>query len=138
MYSMHRVALVKNFCHLVFNAISNNIQLYRGDQCTYPCFPGVLLTSTSHNIPSKPLVLSHITIVETTDSGERGIKLVAMSIINPWRECWLSQGSNQQPPAHKSATLLTELQAWAIKLKPDLDLHYMHRVGCYLIPFSFV
>ena len=30
-------------------------QLYRGGQCTYPCFPGVLLTSTHHNILSKQL-----------------------------------------------------------------------------------
>ena len=30
-------------------------QLYRGGQCTYPCFRGVLLTSTLHNILSKPL-----------------------------------------------------------------------------------
>ena len=32
---------------------STVFQLYRGGQCTYPCFPGVLLTSTPHNIPSK-------------------------------------------------------------------------------------
>ena len=30
-------------------------QLYHGSQCTYPYFPGVLLTSTLHNIISKPL-----------------------------------------------------------------------------------
>ena len=29
---------------------STEFQLYRRDQCTYPCFPGVLLTSTPHNI----------------------------------------------------------------------------------------
>ena len=32
---------------------STVVQLYH--QCTYPCFPGVLLTSTPHNILSKPL-----------------------------------------------------------------------------------
>ena len=30
-------------------------QIYPRGQCIYPCFPGVLLTSTPHNILSKPL-----------------------------------------------------------------------------------
>ena len=30
-------------------------KLYLGDQCSYPCFPGVLFTGTPHNILSKPL-----------------------------------------------------------------------------------
>ena len=34
---------------------SNAVQLYRGGQCIYPCFLRVLLTSTQHNIISKPL-----------------------------------------------------------------------------------
>ena len=34
---------------------STVFQLYCGCQCTYPCFSGVLLTSTLHNILSKPL-----------------------------------------------------------------------------------
>ena len=55
---------------------------------------GKELTSALHNILSKPLLLSHITIVETTDSGERAMNPVAMIIINPWKEYWLSQGSN--------------------------------------------
>ena len=54
-------------------------------------------------------LLSHITIVDTTDSGERGMNPVAMTIINPRKEYWPSQGSNQRPPVLKSATLLTEL-----------------------------
>ena len=43
--------------------IARNEQFLLFPQCflfghsfiTYPCFPGVLLTSTPHNIPSKPL-----------------------------------------------------------------------------------
>ena len=54
-------------------------------------------------------MLSHITIVETTDSGERGMKFVAMTIINPRKENWPSRGSNQRPPVLKPATLPTEL-----------------------------
>ena len=52
---------------------------------------------------------SHITIVKTMDSGERGMNHVAMTIINPQKKYWQSWGSNQQPPVLKSATLLTEL-----------------------------
>ena len=38
-----------------FSTFSTVFQLYRLSQCPYPCFRGVLLTSTQHNIPSKPL-----------------------------------------------------------------------------------
>ena len=34
---------------------STVFQLHRSGQCTYPCFRGALLTSTPHNILSKPL-----------------------------------------------------------------------------------
>ena len=65
-------------------AFSTVFQLYHGGQCTYTCFPRVLLTSTPHNIlsifPSHRL-LSHKTIVETTDSSERGMNPVTMPII---------------------------------------------------------
>ena len=40
---------------MVLNAVSTLFQLYRGDQGTHPCIPTVLLTSTPHNILSKPL-----------------------------------------------------------------------------------
>ena len=49
-------------------------------------------------------LLSHITIVETTDSCERGMNPVAMTIINPQKESWPSQGS-KQGPVLKSAML---------------------------------
>ena len=92
-----------------FYPVSPVFQLYRGGQCTYPCFPGVLLISTLHSILSKPLAAFQITIVETTDSGERGMNPVAMTIINPRNGCWPSRGSNQRLPVLKSATLPTEL-----------------------------
>ena len=38
-----------------------------------------------------------MTTVKTTDSGERGMNPVAMTIINPWKEYWLSLGLNQPP-----------------------------------------
>ena len=50
-------------------------------------------------------LLSNTTTVEITDSGERGMTLVAMTIINPWKEYWPSRGSNQEPPVLKSAML---------------------------------
>ena len=42
-------------------------------------------------------LLSHITIVETTDVGEREMNPVAITIINPQKEYWLSQESNLRP-----------------------------------------
>ena len=54
-------------------------------------------------------LLSHITIVQTMDSGERGMNSVAMAIINPWGEYLLSRGLNQRPPVLKFCTLPTEL-----------------------------
>ena len=55
-------------CLMPFSA---EFQLYRGGQCNYPCIPGVLLTNTQHNIPSKPLSAFPLTIVETIDNGSR-------------------------------------------------------------------
>ena len=58
-------------------------------------------------LPSHSL-LSHITTVETMDSGERGINPVAMTFISPWRKYWPRWGSNQRPTVLKSCTLPTE------------------------------
>ena len=102
---------------MVFNTVSTVFQLYCGGKCTYPCFPGVLLTSTPHNILSKPLAAFHLTIVETKDNSERGMNPVAMRIVNPRKEYWPSRGSNQRPPVLKSATLLTELWGSAVKVQ---------------------
>ena len=104
MFSMgHRLIV---WCLTPFSTV---FQLYHGGQCTYSCFPGVLVTSTQHNILSKPLATFPHNNVRTTDSGERGMNPVAMTIINPRKEYWPSRGSNQRPPVLKSATLPTEL-----------------------------
>ena len=66
---------------IVLMTFSTVFQLYRSRQCTYPCFSEVLLTSTLHNILSKPLAA-----FETMNSGERGMNPVAMTIINPRKE----------------------------------------------------
>ena len=52
--------------------------------------------------------LSHITIVETMDSGESGMNPVALTIIDHRKEYWPSRGSNQRPVL-KSATLQTAM-----------------------------
>ena len=84
-------------------------QLYHGSQCTYHTFleffEPVLCTIffTSH------WLLSHKTIVETMDRGEREMNPVTMTIINPRKEYWPSRGSNQPPPVLKSTTLPTGL-----------------------------
>ena len=60
-------------------------------------------------------LLPHITIVETKDNGEREMNPVAMTIINPRKECWPSGGSNKRPPVLKSTTLLSERWGSAIR-----------------------
>ena len=95
---------------MVFNTYFNSISAISlwPVRCTYPCFPEILLTSTLQNILPKPLVLPHVTIVEILDRSERRMNPVAMTIINPRKEYWLSQGSNHGPPVFKSAPLWTE------------------------------
>ena len=102
---------------------STLFQLYCCDKCTYPYFPvilpGILPVLRAIFFPSY-LLLSHTTIVKRMDSGERGMIPVTMTIINPWKEYWLSLGSNQQPPILKSCTLPTEL--WDSSQKMEVVL----------------
>ena len=86
------------------------LQIYRGSQCTYPCFPGVLLTSTSTYCPFQARwLLSHLTIVETIDiSGIRGMNPVALSEI-PVKTIGRAGGLNQRPPVFKSSMSRPEL-----------------------------
>ena len=96
-----------SLCGNVLMLFPTVFQLYRGGQCTYPCFPGVALTSTLHNFLSKPLAAflhNHC-----RNSSERGMNPVAMTIINPQKDYRPSLGSNQPPTVLQSATLLTEL-----------------------------
>ena len=59
-------------------------------------------------------------MVETMDSGERKKNPVALTIINPLKEYWPSQESNQRPSVLKSGTLPTELEGLAKKkIEPD-------------------
>ena len=52
---------------------STVFQLYRGGQCTYPCFPGFFLFFNQYSARYFPShwLLFYITIVETKDSGEQ-------------------------------------------------------------------
>ena len=92
----------------VFNAVFNSISVIS----RWPVHLSMLSWSSffqpvlcTRFFPSH-WMLSQITIVETTDSGERGINPAAMT---PRKEYWPSRGSNQQPPVLKSATLPFEL-----------------------------
>ena len=53
----------------------------------------VILTSFLPIFLPNHWLLSHITTIETMDSGEKGMNPVAMT--NPQKGYWLSQGSNQ-------------------------------------------
>ena len=70
-----------------------------------------------------------MTIVETTDIGERGMNPVAMTIINPRKEYWSSRGSNQRPPVLKSAMLLTELWGSTYSQEGELFTPITEKVG---------
>ena len=78
---------------MVFNAAAFNSLSVISQSPVHPsCFPGVLFTSTPPNTFSKPLAASHITTVETMDSGERGVDPVPMTIIiDPRKEYWPSR-----------------------------------------------
>ena len=43
-------------------------------------------------------LLSHITIIKTMDSSERGMNPVPLTINHPGKEYWPNWRSNQQPP----------------------------------------
>ena len=84
---------------IVFNVVFNSISVISR--------PPVHLSMLSWSSFFKPVLrttfcqsqwlLSHITIVETTDCSKRGMNPVAMVIINPRKEYWPCQGSNQRP-----------------------------------------
>ena len=73
----------------------------------------LFLTSTLHNILSKPLAAFPHNYCWNI-GRERGMNPVAVTIINPWKEHRLSRVLNKRPPVLKSATLLTELSGSAL------------------------
>ena len=74
-------------------------------------------------------LLTHLTIVETTDSGERWINPATMTIINPRKEYWPSLGSSQRPPFLKSETLPTELWSSAGNLESFTSKPYCLKIS---------
>ena len=97
--------LYDSWLYGVLTAFSTVFQLYRGGQCTSPYFPGVLLTSTPHNILSKPMAaFPHNHCRKNRQQWER-TDPVAMTIMNPQKGYWPSRGSNQRPPVRKPAML---------------------------------
>ena len=54
-------------------------------------------------------MLSHMTIVKTMDSGDRGMNPVEMTIVKPRKAYQPIRGSNKPTPVLKSATLPTQL-----------------------------
>ena len=103
---------------ILFNAVFNIISILCDTQCTYQHYFDILrhplhlsmLFWSSFYLGSSQYSLCHwlfsvITVVESVDSGERGMNPVAMTIINLRR-----RESNQRPTVLKSYTLPTELQ----------------------------
>ena len=94
----------------VFNAVFNIISFLsqRPVHQSMLSRSSVHQRSTYYSFFKSRRLLSHITIDETMDSGERRMNPVTMPIISPRKEYWPSQESNQQPPVLKSYTLPTE------------------------------
>ena len=79
---------------------------------TYPCFPGVLLTSTPYNILSKPGLPSYVTISEKTKwTAVRGNESYRNDYHQSAKAILAEPGIEPAIPVFKSCTLLTEL--WA-------------------------
>ena len=102
-------------CLMPFSTV---FQLYRSCQCTYPCIPGVLLTSTMNNFFSKPLAAFQHNHYHK--NGQRWAR--NESCCNDYhqsqKEYWPSRGSNQQSPVLKSTMLPTAL--WGSAWNPTL------------------
>ena len=94
---------------MMFNAVFNSISVISRWPVHLSMLSWSFLTSTPHNIFSKPLAAFPQNYCRTTDSVERGMNPVAMTIINPRKEYWPSPGSNKRPPVLKSSTLPTDL-----------------------------
>ena len=90
---------------MVFTAVFNSISVISRQPVYSSMLSWSFLTSTPHNIPSKPWLLSRITIGERLDCSKRGINPVTMTIIN-LKEYWPSRGSHQRPPVLKLPTEL--------------------------------
>ena len=76
------------WCLALFSTV---FHLHPSGQCTYLCFPWVLLTSTPHNVLSMPLATFPLTHCQKMDNGERGMNPGAMTISNPQKEYWPSR-----------------------------------------------
>ena len=109
---------------MVFNAVCNSMSV----RSRRPVRLSMLSWGTPHNILSKPQAAFPHIIVETTESRERGMNPVAMTVINPRKEFWPSRGSNQRPSVLKTATLPTELWSSARNLGMLLLWFYMGHV----------
>ena len=96
------------------NPISTFFQLHIVGQCTYSCFPGVILISIPLDFLSK-----FFRIFEILERGEREMNPVAMTVINSLKEKLPNRGSKQRPPVLKSGMLPTEL--WRLDLYTSKD-----------------
>ena len=82
---------------MVFNAVFNSISFISW----LPVHLSMVSRSSFNQYPPTIFfpshwLLSHITIVETTDSGDRGRNPLSMTIINSRKEYWPSPGSSLQ------------------------------------------
>ena len=112
-----RNRVVKIYC-MVFNAVFNSISVIS----LRPVRLSMLFRSSFNQYSAQYSFQAtgcffHITIVETVDTGEKGISPVAMTITNPRKEYWPSWGSNQRPSILKSCTLPNDRLGYGARLE---------------------
>ena len=116
-----------------FNACFNSFSYIAAASAPIHAFLEFLLPVPHIIFFPSHLLLFHITIVETTDSGERGMNHVEMTIINPRDENWPSSGSNQRPPVLKSTTLPAMGLGWTNRGARIRSCHLLRSVVAILL-----
>ena len=80
---------------MVLNAIFNSISVISQQPVLISMLSWSYFNQYSAQYSFQATGCSPTTIIETTDRGERGMNLVAMTIINPRKEYWPCRGLNQ-------------------------------------------
>ena len=98
--------LIVSWC---LSPLSTVFQLNSGGQFTYPCFPEVLLTSTPHIIPSKPLAAFPRNHCQNKGQQSERNESCPNDYHHSEDRILSELGSNQRPHVLKFCTLPTEL-----------------------------
>ena len=118
------------WCLMPFSTV---FQLYRGRQCTHPCFPQVILTSTPLNSLSKPLAaFSHNHCWNNRQRWERNESCRNDYHKSSERILAKAGDRNQPPSVLKSPTLPTQLWGSARAIWSRWPKTIMHNFSTWI------